>query len=160
MTRGPAVSVGAQRDGASARGAERTEGASWTAGPNAGKGGDARPTGRDWAAGEREIGPREGKGAGRVGLSARREETGRGTRGWGEALTVGPAGRIRVGIASLVCGPSWSGGEGARAMLMLALASWDHRAEGERVFADCWRGACLGESACGIGPTWAAEERV
>ena len=31
--------VGAQLDGVSARGAERAEGASWTAGPNAGKGG-------------------------------------------------------------------------------------------------------------------------
>ena len=48
----------------------------------------------------------------------------------------------------------------ARAMLMLALASWDHRAEGKRAFADCWRGARFGESARGIGPTWAAEERV
>ena len=76
------------------------------------------------------------------------------------ALTGGPAGRVRVGVATLVCGPSWSDGEGARTMLMLALASWDYRAEGKRAFADCWRGARFGESARGIGPTWAAEERV
>ena len=44
-----------------------------------GKGRDARPTGRDRAAGERGIGPRGGKGAGRVGLSAWR---GRGAAGW------------------------------------------------------------------------------
>jgi len=75
------------------------------------------------------------------------------------ALTGGPAGRVRVGVATLVCRPSWSDGEGARAMLTLALASWDHRAEGKRSFADCWRGARLGESARGIGPTWAAEEK-
>ena len=93
-------------------------------------------------------------------LSTRREATGRGMCGWSEALTGGPAGCVRVGVATLVCGPSWSDGEGARAMLMLALASWDHRAEGKRAFADCWRGARFGESARGIGPTWAAEERV
>ena len=30
------------------------------------------------------------------------------------ALTGGPAGRVRVGVATLVCRPSWSDGEGAR----------------------------------------------
>ena len=61
----------------------------------------------DWAA---WVGAAVGS---RCWLSTRREATGRGMREWSEALTGGPAGRVRVGVATLVCGPSWSDGEGA-----------------------------------------------
>ena len=62
----------------------------------------------DWAA---WVGAAVGS---RCWLSTRTEATGRGMRGWSEALTGGPAGHVRVGVATLVCRPSWSDGEGAR----------------------------------------------
>ena len=62
----------------------------------------------DWAA---WVGAAVGS---RCWLSTRTEAAGRGMRGWSEALTGGPAGHVRVGVATLVCGPSWSDGGGAR----------------------------------------------
>ena len=62
----------------------------------------------DWAA---WVGAAVGS---RCWLSTRTEAAGRGMRGWSEALTGGPAGHVRVGVATLVCRPSWSDGEGAR----------------------------------------------